>query len=235
MNQLGYLPGAGQGRDAEARVARAGGVGARGRRRQGRGQQGKTTVHGEDKDAGEHLHVIDFSSFTTARQGLRAAGRAGQEPPVRHRARPLQEAEVRRARVLLSQPQRHPIAMPYAGTEAVGAPGRTPQRQERACGADTGCNYSLDVSGGWYDAGDHGKYVVNGGIWCGRCSTSRSARRTCAATRPTFGDGKLNIPENKNGSRPARRSALGDRVHAQDAGARRASRARAWCTTRSTT
>ena len=27
-----------------------------------------------------------------------------------------------------------------------------------------GCDYSLDVTGGWYDAGDHGKYVVNGGI-----------------------------------------------------------------------
>lgn len=27
-----------------------------------------------------------------------------------------------------------------------------------------GCSYKLDVSGGWYDAGDQGKYVVNGGI-----------------------------------------------------------------------
>lgn len=26
------------------------------------------------------------------------------------------------------------------------------------------CDYKLDVSGGWYDAGDFGKYVVNGGI-----------------------------------------------------------------------
>ncbi len=26
------------------------------------------------------------------------------------------------------------------------------------------CDYRLDVRGGWYDAGDHGKYVVNGGI-----------------------------------------------------------------------
>lgn len=26
------------------------------------------------------------------------------------------------------------------------------------------CNYTLDVTKGWYDAGDHGKYVVNGGV-----------------------------------------------------------------------
>jgi len=26
------------------------------------------------------------------------------------------------------------------------------------------CDYRLDVRGGWYDAGDQGKYVVNGGM-----------------------------------------------------------------------
>ena len=35
---------------------------------------------------------------------------------------------------------------------------------EVPCVAGSGCTYSLDVSGGWYDAGDHGKYVVNAGI-----------------------------------------------------------------------
>ena len=36
---------------------------------------------------------------------------------------------------------------------------------------DTGSKYgivtgsSVDTTGGWYDAGDHGKYVVNGGIY----------------------------------------------------------------------
>lgn len=31
-------------------------------------------------------------------------------------------------------------------------------------GKSWSCDYRLDVSGGWYDAGDYGKYVVNGGI-----------------------------------------------------------------------
>ena len=35
---------------------------------------------------------------------------------------------------------------------------------ERAYGEPWTCDYKLDVSKGWYDAGDHGKYVVNGGI-----------------------------------------------------------------------
>ena len=52
------------------------------------------------------------------------------------------------------------------------------------------CDYSLDVTGGWYDAGDHGKYVVNGGISVAqlmsvyeRSPKARRARR-CASPRP---------------------------------------------------
>jgi endoglucanase len=30
--------------------------------------------------------------------------------------------------------------------------------------SDFTCTYRLDVTGGWFDAGDYGKYVVNGGI-----------------------------------------------------------------------
>ena len=35
------------------------------------------------------------------------------------------------------------------------------------CLPGSGCTYTLDVKGGWYDAGDHGKYVVNAGytVW----------------------------------------------------------------------
>lgn len=61
-----------------------------------------------------------------------------------------------------------------------------------------GCGYTLDAVGGWYDAGDHGKYVVNGGlsVWTLMNlyeTTDRSARTK------TFPDGRLRIPENANG------------------------------------
>ncbi len=53
------------------------------------------------------------------------------------------------------------------------------------------CDYTLDVSGGWYDAGDHGKYVVNGGISVGQLLAAfRRASRSRRAGR-AFGDGKL--------------------------------------------
>ncbi|MAY63613.1 MAG: endoglucanase [Rhizobiales bacterium] len=62
------------------------------------------------------------------------------------------------------------------------------------------CDYRLDVSGGWYDAGDFGKYVVNGGIavaqLMGAYERSLNAE---AADAETTGDGLLRIPEARNG------------------------------------
>src|SRR4029453_2519403 len=54
-----------------------------------------------------------------------------------------------------------------------------------------GCDYTLDVTGGWYDAGDHGKYVVNGGIsvWQGLNQWERVEQAGKLA------DGTLVLPE----------------------------------------
>lgn len=58
-----------------------------------------------------------------------------------------------------------------------------------------GCALRLDVTGGWYDAGDHGKYVVNGGIaaW-----TLVNAWEAAAAPHP-FPNGSAALPEAGNG------------------------------------
>jgi len=61
------------------------------------------------------------------------------------------------------------------------------------------CDYALDVSGGWYDAGDHGKYVVNGGISVAQLlSTYERSQRAPSASRRALGDGSLAIPEQGN-------------------------------------
>ncbi|MBE2196520.1 MAG: glycoside hydrolase family 9 protein [Anaerolinea sp.] len=56
-----------------------------------------------------------------------------------------------------------------------------------------GCDYMLDGSKGWYDAGDYGKYVVNGGIsvWTLLNAYERHPGY--------FADSSLNIPEGGNG------------------------------------
>jgi endoglucanase len=66
-------------------------------------------------------------------------------------------------------------------------------------GGPPACAYELDASGGWYDAGDQGKYVVNGGIavWTLMNQWESAERRGAARA---FADGTLSIPERKNGA-----------------------------------
>ncbi|WP_036188124.1 glycoside hydrolase family 9 protein [Marinimicrobium agarilyticum] len=61
------------------------------------------------------------------------------------------------------------------------------------------CNYSLDVIKGWYDAGDHGKYVVNGGISAWKLLNMYERAQYLGDNEARFADGALNIPESGNG------------------------------------
>ena len=63
-----------------------------------------------------------------------------------------------------------------------------------------GCNFSLDVTGGWYDAGDHGKYVVNGGISVWTLTNYYEREKLADPNQSSaFADGKVKIPEDTNG------------------------------------
>jgi len=62
------------------------------------------------------------------------------------------------------------------------------------------CDYTLDVVGGWYDAGDHGKYVVNGGIATYQLlSAYERSLRAHGDARDALGDSTLKLPEAGNG------------------------------------
>ena len=67
-----------------------------------------------------------------------------------------------------------------------------------ACWPGT-CDYSLDVPFGWYDAGDHGKYVVNGGISVWKLLNMYERAVHLGSNSASFADGTLNIPESGNG------------------------------------
>ena len=57
------------------------------------------------------------------------------------------------------------IKMPYCGRADLARPAGHPHDVMATFpGNWYPDNYSLDVTGGWYDAGDHGKYVVNAGV-----------------------------------------------------------------------
>jgi len=71
---------------------------------------------------------------------------------------------------------------------------------QRAYGQPWTCDYTLNAAGGWYDAGDHGKYVVNGGISVAQLlSTYERSQSAAGAKRYALGDGRLRVPERGNG------------------------------------
>ena len=91
-----------------------------------------------------------------------------------------------------------PIEMPYAGSAAYVRPPGHPGDKSVACAPEAPCSYRLDVSGGWYDAGDHGKYVVDSGFAVWMLQNQYETLSRFGATARDFADGTMNIPERKN-------------------------------------
>jgi len=101
--------------------------------------------------------------------------------------------------------------------EAAYVPSRTPALTRPAghtarslscfAGADSrgtvwpGCDYTLPVEGGWYDAGDYGQYAGSTGFatWMLLNMAERRKGRRSGQCVPELGDMTLNIPEAGNG------------------------------------
>ena len=132
--------------------------------------QGQTTLFGDDAASGDHVHQVDLSKLDKAGDyRLTVGAHTGRpftiSPDI---YRPLARAalnyfyqsragipiEARFAGAQWARPAGHPheLIPCFSGTDDSGT-------------AWPGCGgYRRDVTGGWYDAGDQGKYVVNGGI-----------------------------------------------------------------------
>jgi len=160
---------------------------------------GMTIVLGEDAASGDFLHEIDFSEFATPGSGyqIQAGG--------------LESAQFDISTDIYSQLKYDALAYFYhnrSGTsisvQYVGANWARPAGHitddDVTChkGEDSdgntwpGCDYSLDVAGGWYDAGDFGKYVVNGGI------SAWTLMDLYERFPEVYGDATLQIPEQGN-------------------------------------
>jgi endoglucanase len=198
VNQVGYLPGLAK----IATVATAAPeplewqlVDARDKVR----ASGKTRPFGEDRAAGERVHQIDFSSFKTAGKGYKI--RVGKEESAAFDIGPDVYRRLKYDALAFFYLQRSgiDIKMPYAGSRAYERPAGHVADKSVPCAPEAKCSYSLDVSGGWYDAGDHGKYVVNGGISVWLLQNQYETLERMGGTARDFGDGKMKIPEAKNG------------------------------------
>jgi len=172
---------------------------------------GETKVVGMDAASGDEVHIADFSSVTAPGKGYALKVGPDTSHPFDIAADTYRKLKYDALAIFYHQRSGIEIAMPYAGGKQWTRPAghvnvkandpvkASPNTGDKAvpCLKDSGCDYKLDVTRGWYDAGDHGKYVVNGGIaaWTMLNQYERAVARGTAAA---FGDGKLAIPERKN-------------------------------------
>ena len=202
LNQVGFLPDAAK----RAVVSDTATAPLRWSVRDASGMEvtsGKTAVVGADEASGDHVHLVDLARITSpGTYRLSVAGHPARSFVVRRDIyAPLASAALHyfyqtRAGIAIEQrlvgdarwarPAGHPkeVAPCFSGSDERGTSWR-------------GCDYTLDVTGGWYDAGDHGKYVVNGGIalWTLQNLYERQSR----AGRFPYADGRGNLPESGNG------------------------------------
>ena len=129
---------------------------------------GRSVPMGRDEAAGRAVHRADLTALRVpGTYRLNAGGAIGEVTIGRGLTRALARDALRyfhhnRAGV--------PIEARVVGARWARPAGHPRERATCFAGMDEkgvrwpGCGYALEVTGGWYDAGDHGKYVVNGGI-----------------------------------------------------------------------
>ncbi|HEX2733086.1 MAG TPA: glycoside hydrolase family 9 protein [Polyangiaceae bacterium] len=169
---------------------------------------GDTKVKGADAHSGDNVHLIDFSSVTSRGKGyVLKAGDASSDP---FDIEPSIYSALRIDSLNYFYQNRSgiEIKMPYARQEQWARPaGHLPDKatcapepllKKGGWYAGGGCTYTLDVTGGWYDAGDQGKYVVNGGIAVWTMLNQYERAKAMGGDLKAIGDKKLNIPESGN-------------------------------------
>ncbi|MBN1652369.1 MAG: glycoside hydrolase family 9 protein [Deltaproteobacteria bacterium] len=160
---------------------------------------GMTGVFGRDTASGDSLHWIDFSAFQKPMRGLVLQAGGFRSHPFDIDARIYHRMKYDALAYFYHNRSGIEIKLPYAGQKCWTRPAGHLGDKKVACAPNSGCNYSLDVSGGWYDAGDHGKYVVNGGISLWTLFNMYERAKYLGTNSEDFADGRMNIPENRNG------------------------------------
>lgn len=167
---------------------------------------GKSTVKGADHASGDKVHIIDFSAYTTPGTGYKVKVAASDVSPAESMTFDISDSIYTKMKYDAMKYFYHnrsaiEIKMPYCDQSQWARPaGHTSDILKPDPSKDYTADYSLDVTGGWYDAGDHGKYVVNGGIstWTVMNAYERALINGDTSVAP-FADGSLKIPESGNG------------------------------------
>lgn len=159
--------------------------------------QGKTAPRGVDADSGDSVHAIDFSSFTGTGKGFRLRVGKDESDKFDIDARIYAKVKYDAFKYFYLNRSGVELKMPYAGDAKWTRPAGHP-KDVAPCSAAASCDYTLDVSHGWYDAGDYGKYVVNGGVSVWTLMNWYERTTALSGDSKSFGDRKDLIPESGN-------------------------------------
>ena len=180
---------------------------------------GRTVPHGLDETAGAAVHVADFTALDASGDGftlsvgdetsypfaIRAGLYAGLRIDALSYFYPVRsgiEIDGAIAGDAYARPAGH-VSSPADGATNKGdrdVPCQKPDVTAAIYGEPWTCDYTLSPVGGWYDAGDHGKYVVNGGISVAQLlATYERAVLRGGPALAALGDGSLPVPETGNG------------------------------------
>ncbi|GAA1820124.1 glycosyl hydrolase family 5 [Planosporangium flavigriseum] len=162
---------------------------------------GTTTPQGPDAASAHSVHTIDFSKYATPGKGYKLVVDGETSHPFAIGDKLYDN--LRQDALRFYYTQRSGIAIDDKLRPGYGRPaGHVSQGEtgDLAVGCvNNGCDYKLNVKGGWYDAGDQGKYVVNGGISAFQLMNQFERSKTAkTAQAAKMGDGTLAIPESKN-------------------------------------
>tara|TARA_R110001632_G_scaffold49963_2_gene124973 strand:- start:623 stop:2545 length:1923 start_codon:yes stop_codon:yes gene_type:complete len=164
-------------------------------------EQGRTIPYGFDSGSGANVQLVVTSGLRTPATNLvLVVEGVGKSHPFDVSEDIFRDLKYDTLRYFYHNRAGVPIESEHAGGEQWARPAGH-EKEVLTCfhGKDMykiswpRCDYTLDVSGGWYDAGDQSKYVVNSGIsvWTLLNAYERGTSG--------FEDGATNIPESGNG------------------------------------
>jgi endoglucanase len=212
VNQVGYIPGmkktavllSDSDKPVSFGVYRNNGSSSEGSKDQyERVYDGQSTVFGFDPDSGDNVHILDFSAVDEAGEYVISTDGGAQSRVFKigissDYSSMLYDSlnyfyQNRSAIDIQSQY----ITSGDAASLARRAGHTSDNASVLSVWGYSGTSGSVDVTGGWYDAGDHGKYVVNGGISVWILQNMYENALT-TGMESVFGDGTMLIPENSN-------------------------------------
>lgn len=174
---------------------------------------GTTSGASIDPASGDSLQQIDMSAVTATGNGFTLTVGADTSFPFSIKADAFNGALYDSLRYFYHNRSGIAIETRYTGggngsygtdskwSRPAGHVGASPNQGDYnvPCWSGLNCGYTLSPIKGWYDAGDHGKYVVNGGISAWTLLNMYERNQYLVPLSKNLDDGKFNIPESANG------------------------------------